>query len=42
VVMRAANVIAVAGEQAEQLKKLTAMLEELDDVQAVFSNADYA
>jgi YebC/PmpR family DNA-binding regulatory protein len=42
VVMRASNVIGVAGEQAEQLRKLIGMLEDLDDVQGVFHNADFA
>lgn len=42
VVMRAANVASVSGEQAETVKKLIDMLEELDDVQHVYTNADFA
>ncbi len=41
VVMRAANVVAVQGAQAESLKELLEALEELDDVQSVYSNADF-
>ena len=40
VTMRAYNDIAVSGETAEQVAKLLAWLEDLDDVQAVYSNAD--
>lgn len=40
VVMRAANAIAVAGEQAVDLQKLLDRLDELDDVQKVVHNAD--
>ena len=40
VTMRADNDIAVEGETAEQVAKLLAWLEELDDVQDVYSNAD--
>ena len=40
VTMRADNDIAVTGETAEQVAKLLAWLEDLDDVQAVHSNAD--
>ena len=40
VTMRADNDIAVSGETAEQVAKLLAWLEDLDDVQAVHSNAD--
>ena len=40
VTMRADNDIAVTGETAEQVAKLLAWLEDLDDVQAVYSNAD--
>ena len=40
VTMRADNDIAVSGETAEQVAKLLAWLEDLDDVQAVYSNAD--
>ena len=40
VTMRADNDIAVAGETAEQVQKLLDRLNELDDVQAVYSNAE--
>ncbi|MGV2481436.1 UNVERIFIED_CONTAM: YebC/PmpR family DNA-binding transcriptional regulator, partial [Salmonella enterica subsp. enterica serovar Weltevreden] len=40
VVRRPANTVAVAGEQAESLQKLIDMLEDLDDVQKVYSNAE--
>ncbi|HRA03405.1 MAG TPA: YebC/PmpR family DNA-binding transcriptional regulator, partial [Thermomonas sp.] len=40
VTMRADNDIAVEGETAEQVKKLLAWLEDMDDVQDVYSNAD--
>ena len=40
VTMRADNDIAVDGETAEQVKKLFAWLEDMDDVQNVYSNAD--
>ena len=40
VTLRADNDIAVAGEAAEQVKKLLAWLEDMDDVQNVYSNAD--
>ena len=40
ITMRADNDIAVAGETAEQVGKLLAWLEDLDDVQNVYSNAD--
>ncbi|MCI4567763.1 YebC/PmpR family DNA-binding transcriptional regulator [Lysobacter sp. CFH 32150] len=40
ITMRADNDIAVAGETAEQVAKLLAWLEDLDDVQNVYSNAD--
>lgn len=42
VVMRPANLVAVAGEQAESLSKLVHALEDLDDVQHVYTNADHA
>lgn len=42
VVMRPANVVAVSGEQAETLKRLLHALEDLDDVQNVYSNADFS
>lgn len=42
VVMRPANLVAVAGEQAESLNKLVHALEDLDDVQHVYTNADLA
>ena len=40
VTMRADNDVAVEGEQAEQVAKLLRWLEDMDDVQAVHSNAD--
>ena len=40
--MRADNDIAVDAELAPQVVKLLDMLEDLDDVQAVYSNADLA
>ena len=42
VTMRADTDVAVSGETAEQVSKLLAWLEDLDDVQAVHSNADLA
>jgi YebC/PmpR family DNA-binding regulatory protein len=40
VTMRADNDIAVEGDTAEQVKKLLHWLEDMDDVQNVYSNAD--
>jgi YebC/PmpR family DNA-binding regulatory protein len=40
VTMRAENDIALTGDAALQVRKLLAMLEDLDDVQAVYSNAE--
>jgi YebC/PmpR family DNA-binding regulatory protein len=40
VTMRAENDISVAGDTALQVKKMLDMLEDLDDVQNVYSNAD--
>ncbi len=40
VTMRANNEIAVSGETAQQVVKMLDMLEDLDDVQHVYSNAD--
>jgi transcriptional/translational regulatory protein YebC/TACO1 len=40
VTMRADNDIAVSGETAQQVVKLLRWLEDLDDVQNVYSNAD--
>ena len=40
VTLRADNDIAVAGETAQQVAKLRAWLEDMDDVQNVYSNAD--
>ncbi len=40
VTMRADNDIAVDGETAQQVQKLLRRLEDLDDVQNVYSNAD--
>lgn len=42
VTYRADNDVAVDGETAEQVRKLLAWLEDLDDVQNVYSNADLA
>jgi YebC/PmpR family DNA-binding regulatory protein len=42
VVMRPANRVGVSGEAAEGLKVLLDKLEELDDVQDVYHNADFA
>jgi transcriptional/translational regulatory protein YebC/TACO1 len=40
VTMRADNDSPVDGETAEQVRKLLAWLEDMDDVQNVYSNAD--
>ncbi len=40
VTLRADNDIAVSGETAQQVARLLAWLEDLDDVQSVYSNAD--
>jgi YebC/PmpR family DNA-binding regulatory protein len=40
VIRRPSNTVAVAGEQAESVQKLIDMLEDLDDVQKVYSNAE--
>ena len=40
VTMRADNDIAVEGDTAQQVAKLLAWLEDLDDVQSVYSNAE--
>ena len=40
VTMRPANRVAVAGDAAEQLQKMLGLLEDLDDAQAVYHNAD--
>jgi DNA-binding regulatory protein, YebC/PmpR family len=40
VTFRADNDVAVSGETAQQVQKLLHMLEDLDDVQNVYSNAD--
>jgi len=40
VTLRADNDITVEGETAQQVQKLLAWLEDMDDVQAVYSNAD--
>ena len=40
VTMRAENDVAVAGETAEQVRKMLDMLEDLDDVQNVYPNAE--
>ena len=41
VTQRAANDVALAGEDAEKMWKLLETLEDLDDVQHVYSNADF-
>ena len=41
VIMLAANDVPLAKDHAEQMVRLTEMLEDLDDVQSVYSNADY-
>ena len=40
VTMRAENTIALAGDDAARMQKLLDVLEDLDDVQDVFHNAD--
>jgi YebC/PmpR family DNA-binding regulatory protein len=40
VTMRADNTIELAGEDAQRMQKLLDVIEDLDDVQAVFHNAD--
>ena len=40
VTLRAENDVAVEGETAEQVRRLLGWLEDLDDVQAVYSNAE--
>ena len=40
VTLRADNDVKVGGETAEQVIKLLEMLEDLDDVQSVYSNAE--
>ena len=40
VTMRAENDVAVSGETAEQVVKMLDMLEDLDDVQNVYHNAE--
>jgi transcriptional/translational regulatory protein YebC/TACO1 len=42
VTMRAENTIALAGEDAERMQKLLDAIEELDDVQDVYHNAELA
>ncbi len=42
VTMRAENPVALAGEDAERMQKLLDVLEDLDDVQDVFHNAEMA
>jgi transcriptional/translational regulatory protein YebC/TACO1 len=39
VTMRAENSIELAGEDAQRMQKLLDVIEDLDDVQAVFHNA---
>jgi YebC/PmpR family DNA-binding regulatory protein len=41
ITQRAANDVALAGEEAETMWKLIEVLEDLDDVQHVYSNADF-
>ena len=38
--MRAENTIALAGEDAQRMQKLLDVLEDLDDAQAVYHNAE--
>ena len=40
VTMRAENTIELGGEEAAKMQKLLDMLEDLDDVQGVFHNAE--
>ena len=40
VTMRAENTVALAGEDAQRMQKLLDVLEDLDDAQAVFHNAE--
>jgi YebC/PmpR family DNA-binding regulatory protein len=40
VTMRAENTVALAGEDAERMQKLLDVIEDLDDTQAVFHNAE--
>lgn len=42
ITMQPANYVMLEGENAERMEKLTDMLEDLDDVQNVYSNADFA
>jgi YebC/PmpR family DNA-binding regulatory protein len=42
VTMRAENTVALAGDDAERMQKLLDVLEDLDDVQDVFHNAELA
>ncbi len=42
VTMRAENAVALAGDDAERMQKLLDVIEDLDDVQAVFNNAELA
>ena len=40
--MRAENSISLGGDDAERMQKLLDVIEDLDDVQAVFHNAEMA
>ena len=40
VTMRAENTIALTGEDAEKMQKLLDVIEDLDDVQEVYHNAE--
>ena len=42
VTMRAENPVALSGEDAERMQKLLDVIEDLDDVQDVFHNAEMA
>jgi YebC/PmpR family DNA-binding regulatory protein len=42
VTMRPENVVALAGEDAQRMQKLIDVIEDLDDVQAVYHNAEMA
>jgi YebC/PmpR family DNA-binding regulatory protein len=42
VTMRAANTVALAGDEAQRMHKLLDVIEDLDDVQALYHNAEIA
>jgi transcriptional/translational regulatory protein YebC/TACO1 len=41
ITMRAENMVELSGDEAERMQKLLDILEDLDDVQAVFHNANF-